>query len=114
MDAQLEGDLAERCIWERSVDGQDDRILRACDRDEAVANGKLAGQNTNRAERSAHDLLARCGKQAIHRRAVRIHRVLGEVAQLEQHRVEIATSHHLLLDRCLQLLDGKRLIADQE
>jgi hypothetical protein len=44
----------------------------------------------------------------------RVHHVFVQIAELEQHGVEVATAHDLLLDRLLDPFDGNHLVTDQE
>jgi hypothetical protein len=114
VDAELDRDLAKGRLGERTVDGQHDSVLGARHGDQSVANGELPRQDANRAHRDVHDLVAGRGKEPIDRSTVGVHLVFGEIAELEEHGIEIAGPHDLLLNRMLNPFDGDHLIANEK
>jgi hypothetical protein len=114
VDTELDRDLAKGRLGERTVDGQHYSVLGARHGDQSVADGELARQHANRADRSVHDLIAGRGEESIDRSTVGVHLVFGEIAELEEHGVEVAGPHDLLLDRMLNPFDRDHLIANEK
>jgi hypothetical protein len=59
IDAELEGDLAERGIGQGSVDHKHDGIFGSRNGDQSMSHGKLARQDTDRGDCGLHHLVAR-------------------------------------------------------
>ena len=74
---------------------------------------ELAWQRPDGPDRGPHDLLPSAGKKAEDRCGVCVHRVLGDVAKLEEDRVQVTASDDLFLDRLLHPFDGNQLVANQ-
>ena len=77
-----------------------------------MPDGELSGQHTDRTDRRLHHFDARRREESVDGRAIRVHLILAQALQLEEHGVEIAATHDLLLDRFLDSIDRDHLVTN--
>ena len=115
IDAELEGDLPQGRVRQRSIDRQHDGVFGTSDGNETVPDCELARQYANGPRSGACITSSRVpGRRPKTAAQYRVHRILAHGLQLEQHGVEVAPPNDLLLDRFLNPLHGDHLITDQK